>query len=164
MIIEIRQASLEQKPILEKLLCVYLSELYKIDDKINEDSAGYKYLDLYWTEQERAPYLIYADGKLVGFVLVNEYVVLDEDKGAKAIAEFFILSKFRNRELGTEVAFKIFDKFQGKWEIVASKENLVAEKFWDKVIRQYTKGKFSKIVLDNDIHKGPVYSFMATIR
>lgn len=164
MIIEIRQAGLEQKPILKKLLSIYLPELHKIDDKVNEDSTDYKYLDLYWTEPERIPYLIYADGKLAGFVLVNEYVVLNENKGAKAIAEFFILSKYRKKELGMKVVFKIFDKFPGKWEIVTSKENLVAEKFWGKVIRQYTKGKFSKIILDNDIHKGPVYSFMAIIR
>lgn len=164
MIIEIKQAGLEQKPILEKLLSIYLPELYKVDDKVNEACTDYKYLDLYWIEPERIPYLIYADDKLAGFVLINDYVVLNEDKGAKAIAEFFILSKFRKKELGMKVAFKIFDKFPGKWEIVARKENLVAEKFWDKVIRQYTKGKFSKIILDNDIHKGSVYSFMATIR
>lgn len=162
--VQLKQVSLEQKAIIEKLLKIYLFELNKINDRDNKKDTGYRYLDLYWIEPERIPYLIYADGKLAGFVLVNEYVVLNENKGAKAIAEFFILSKFRKKELGMKVAFKIFDKFQGKWEIVASKENLVAEKFWDKVIRQYTKGKFSKIILDNDIHKGSVYSFMATIR
>lgn len=162
--IQLKQVSLEQKAIIEKLLKIYLFELNKINDCDNKEDTGYRYLDLYWIEPERIPYLIYADGKLAGFVLVNEYVVLNEDKGAKAIAEFFILSKFRKKKLGMKVVFKIFDKFPGKWEIVASKENLVAEKFWDKVIRQYTKGKFSKIILDNDIHKGSVYSFMATIR
>lgn len=157
--VEVRQASLEQKPILKKLLSIYLPELHETDDKVDTGAAGYKYLDLYWQEIRRVPFLIYLDGTLAGFVLVNEYVVLDENIGAKAIAEFFILQEYRNKDVGERAAVIVFNKFPGRWEVVASDKNLAAQKFWDKVINKYADGKFSKIIVNNEKHQGPVYTF-----
>lgn len=160
--IQIKQAKLDQKLILEKLLQLYFYDLSKIFDRDiqnNGDVYAYKYLDLYWKEPERIPYLVYVNDKLAGFVLVNEHILLDDDKGAKAIAEFFIVRKYRKKEIGEKVALNIFDKFIGKWEVAVDRLNTVALNFWEKVINKYTDGKFNKIVLDNKAWKGPVYSF-----
>lgn len=56
--IKIEQASLNQKPILEKLLREYLLELHSVDKEVSVDIKDYKYFDLYWTEPERVPCVI----------------------------------------------------------------------------------------------------------
>lgn len=159
--IKIEQASLKQKPILEKLLREYLLELHSVDKEISVDIKDYKYFDLYWIEPERIPYLIFVEEELAGFAFVNEYSILEENKGAKAIAEFFILPEFRNSGIGEKAAFIVFNRFPGKWEVTVMKENKAGLKFWEKVVVSYTKGKFQKIIMDNKIHKGPVYSFVS---
>ncbi|MDO8618485.1 MAG: GNAT family N-acetyltransferase [Candidatus Daviesbacteria bacterium] len=153
--IEIRQASLKQKEVLEKLLEEYLTELRKTDPRITE----YKYLDLYWKEPERIPLFVFVNNEQAGFVFVNERTTLPENKGAKAIAEFFIKPEFRNKGIGEEVAFLVFNKFPGKWEVEVMEKNIIGLKFWEKVISDYTKGDFKKVILDNESWKGPVYSF-----
>ncbi|MBU1031389.1 GNAT family N-acetyltransferase [Patescibacteria group bacterium] len=159
--IKIEQACLNQKSTLEKLLREYLLELHSTDKEVSADIKDYKYFDLYWIEQERIPCLIYAEEKVAGFIFINEYSVLEENKGAKAIAEFFILPEFRNKGIGEKVAFMVFNRFPGKWEITVMKENKAGLKFWDKIVAIYTKGKFQKIIMDSNIHKGSVYSFVS---
>ena len=67
--------SLEQKEILRNLLEKYDYEFSQWDLRdVNENGLfGYEYLDNYWTEENRWAYFIRADGKLAGFVMVNDY-------------------------------------------------------------------------------------------
>lgn len=160
--VQVKHAKLEQKPVLEKLLKIYLAELNTIGARDSRKGTNYKYLDLYWKESSRVPFLTYVDGKLVGFILVNQHVQSQANKEAKTIAEFFILAKFRQKEIGEKVAFMVFEKFPGKWEVTVMQENKIGLKFWEKVIDKYTGGNFRKIILDNEIWKGPVYSFNNT--
>jgi predicted acetyltransferase len=100
----------------------------------------YSYLDNYWEEKERFPYLIGKDGKLAGFVLVRE--VYEENKLYWSIAEFFIMKKFRLSGLGKYAAHQIFEKHRGNWEVVQIEKNKPAQAFWRKVINDYTEGQF----------------------
>lgn len=154
----IKQASLEEKPILKKLMKPYLKELGQFfqGDIYAEE---YKYLDLYWIEPERIPYLVYFGNEPVGFVLVNSYIRISENNGARAISEFFIIEEFRNQGLGNQAATEIFRKFPGKWEVAVAKENTPALNFWEKTINEYTLGNFQKVDLNNEIWRGPIYSF-----
>lgn len=119
-----------------------------------------EHLDLYWTESGRRAFLISVDDQLAGFVLVNSYVCLEENKGAKSIAEFFVMRKYRRQGVGRMAAGKIFDLIPGKWEVRQISSNAAGQHFWRKVISEYTGGRFTETILDNDDWKGPVQSFV----
>ena len=79
----------------EKSVLRQLIELYNYDfseyDQADVDAHGwygYHYLDHYWTEEARHSFFIKVDGKLAGFVLVNDHCYYLKDEGAKSIAEF----------------------------------------------------------------------------
>jgi predicted acetyltransferase len=116
-------------------------------------------LDLYWTESDRHAFLISVDGQLAGFVLVNSYVCLEENAGAKSIGEFFVMRKYRRKGVGTIAARMIFDRMPGKWEVRQISSNISGQHFWRKVISEYTGGRFTETTLDNDEWNGPAQSF-----
>lgn len=93
----------------------------------------------------------------MGLVLVNSYTRLAENKGARAIGEFFVSKEHRKKDVGKEAAMQVFSKFPGRWEVAVAKENAPGLKFWENVISAYTKGNFEKVTLDNDIWRGPIY-------
>ncbi len=118
---------------------------------------GYPYLDLYWTEQGRHPFLLRMDGKLAGFALVNKHTILPTSEWS--IAEFFIMRKYRRRGLGKQVAHFIFDQFRGRWEVSQIAADPGVRQFWKKVIGEYTGGRFEEVVFDDEREKGTVQVF-----
>jgi predicted acetyltransferase len=118
-----------------------------------------EHLDLYWAEPDRHAFLISVDDQLAGFVLVNSYVCLEENQGAKSIAEFFVMRKYRRQGIGRIAARGIFDMFSGKWEVRQIRSNTAGQLFWRNVIGEYTRGRFVETLLDNDKWKGPAQSF-----
>ncbi len=166
MSVVIKQAPIEQKPVLERLMQLYLYDLSEVDDAGDLNDQGVwdrddKYFDLYWDEPGRTPFVIYSDNKIAGFILINEHFNIPENEGGKAIAEFFILRRYRNKGVGKTAAFEIFDKFPGKWEVDVASTHPDSEKFWEKVIREYTNGKFTK-VSGTENWKGPIYSLVSS--
>lgn len=105
----IKQASIEEKPILKKLMEPYFEELNQFFEE-SRSTEEYKYLDLYWIENGRIPFLINSGETPIGLVLINSYTRIPENNGAKTIAEFYIVKEFRNKGVGTEVAIQIFGK------------------------------------------------------
>ncbi len=161
MILQIRKATQRQKPILKRLLQLYLYDFTEYESRdIGADGLfDYEYFDSYFSDDDRFPFLIYVDYHLAGFVLVNSHTCLPENDSAKSIAEFFIMRNYRRQGIGRQVAFQIFDKFPGKWEVHETKHNLPAHAFWRTAIGEYTNGNFTETDLDNDDWQGPVQSF-----
>ena len=72
--------------------------------------------------------LIKADGELAGFALINKVgSTPDVDWN---IGEFFIVSKFQGKGIGSYVAEQIFNQFPGIWETSQIPENKAALDFW----------------------------------
>jgi predicted acetyltransferase len=161
--IEIHPASLEDKTLLRNLMELYAHDLSEFDqsDVDSHGLFGYKYIDHYWTEPGRYPFLVRVDGKLAGFVLVR---TLDESgpNPTRSIAEFFILRKYRGKGTGKIVAHRIFSMFPGKWSVAQLDNNQPAQSFWRKVISEYTQGNFQEIWSDNEEWKGPIQTFTIT--
>lgn len=99
--------------------------------------------DKYWTEPGRCAFLLKVDGELAGFVLVEGSGVLPQSQ--HSIGEFLIMRKFRRRGLGQRVAFDMFDRFRGRWEVRQVIQNAPAIAFWRKVIDRYTNGNFHEL-------------------
>lgn len=159
--IKIDEATLEQRPVLKRLMQLYLYEFSEFDNSdINNDGLyEYEYLDHYWIEKDRFPFLFYVDGKIAGFVLVNSHSHDNKERNTKSIAEFFVMPKYRKKNIGKNVAFHIFDMFPGNWQVCEMESNITAQKFWRKVIAEYTNDNFNEVFLDNDSWRGPMQTF-----
>jgi predicted acetyltransferase len=121
---------------------------------------GYKYLDPYWTEEGRHPFIMYIDGNIVGFVLIRSYYVSDLKDYVYSIAEFFVMKKYRKQGVGKKVAFQMFNLFPGVWEVAEIEENRPAQAFWRKIIHAFTQGDFEEIYKED--WNGPVQRFSST--
>jgi predicted acetyltransferase len=138
--IEVIPAKIEQKSILANLLELYIYDFTEIwDFDIGETGVyGYERLPLYWEEPNRHPFLIYVDGKIAGFVLVQKGSPIADDKNVYDIAEFFILRKYRRKNIGSTVAHKVWKMFKGDWQVRVLIENMVASAFWFDAIKAFT--------------------------
>lgn len=162
--VEIRHATLEDKPLLSNLLELYQYDIAEYANDgwrdIGEDGHyGYPYLDSYWEDTGRAPFLVYVDGRIAGFVLVNEHSLISLPH-TKSIAEFFIMRKYRGKGVGRQAALAVFEKFPGPWEVAQDEKNPNAQKFWHSIITDFTGGKFSKTLLHDEKWRGPVLTFV----
>ena len=145
--IELKQVQLEDREILMNLLEKYDYEFSQYDGRdVNKLGLyGYQYLDYYWNEENRWAYFIEADGKLAGFVMVNNHPEVEGRKTDFAIAEFFVMYKYRCLGIGREVFFKLLDKQSGTWQLKRHPKNVPSVHFWNKVVDEYTKGNYELI-------------------
>lgn len=157
--IEILQASLPDKPVLENLMQLYVYDFteYTGDDADEQGRFTAEHLELYWVEPGRYPFRVAVDGKHAGFVLVRAVTGPQDGQVIHHIAEFFIMKKYRRQHIGQQVAWRIFDRFPGAWHVAEMEENHPAQKFWRCIINQYTGGAYQE-VLDPE-WKGPIQRF-----
>jgi predicted acetyltransferase len=142
--IDIIEATLEHKPIIQNLARFYIYDLSEFQERKCPDNGLFEDEDYirYWTKKGHFPFLVKYRDELVGFVLI--------DQGGSSpdidynIAEFFILRKFRGREVAKFVAREMFNRFQGNWEVMAISRNFPAVRFWEKTIQEYTNGRCKK--------------------
>lgn len=85
--------------------------------------------------------------KPTGFVLKGMV------NGRSDIAEFYILPCYRKRGFGKLLAFAVFDRFPGPWQVrqILGAENALA--FWRRTIHEYTHGNYTEDQI-NDPHWG----------
>jgi ribosomal protein S18 acetylase RimI-like enzyme len=85
--VELREATIDDRPEVERLLAEYL---FEFDGR----TEPYPFLDAYWTENERLPFLIDAGGDTVGICLIR---IRD---GGWSIAEFAVVPSHRGAGVG----------------------------------------------------------------
>jgi predicted acetyltransferase len=158
--IAVDPAAFQEKIILRHLLELYRYEFSAFDGEDVDDVGlfGYRYLDHYWTEPDRLPFLIRVDGRLAGFALL--WLPADPGGGAAPndIAEFFVLRKYRRLGVGRAVAVRLFGRFPGTWQVRELAENTAAQTFWRAVIGAYAGSRYTEIARRDDDWEGPVQS------
>ncbi len=161
--ITLTPATLEEKPILERLLQLYLYDFTEFDkDDVNEQGLfAYPALSRNWEDPDRHPFLIRVDGKLAGFVLMREGIegLIEPPRKVNTIAEFFVLKKYRQGGIGEFAARWIFDQFKGHWEIEELSSNLPAQTFWRKIVNRYTHGDFREVTFENKHYQAIIQTF-----
>jgi predicted acetyltransferase len=124
-------ASIIEKPLIENLLQSYLSELSRFPgENLYRDSDGlfpYKYLNYYWQDDDRNPYIIYSNNKAAGFALVRKAETSWE------MAEFYVLPEYRRINIGMTCAREIISRHPGDWIIEYNKENIAGSRLWNKL-------------------------------
>lgn len=147
MIVELKQVTIDKKEILRNLLEKYNYEFSQWDKRdVNKLGLfGYKYLDYYWTEDKRWAYFILVDNKLAGFAMAIDLPEVDDRETDFQMAEFFVLHKHRQSGVGRQAFCKVLDMHKGKWQLKRHPANIASVNFWDKVINEYTNGRFELI-------------------
>jgi len=141
---QIVKAKLEEKEKMYRFLqlALYDGSQY-VDNEINEDIIfEYNWFDAYFEDPTRDAYFIKDNDKFLGMVFVNENLKFIST--GKSIAEFLILPRFRRNHIGKKVAFDIFDKYKGNWEVQPMENNPIAYAFWEKTIKDYTNNHYEK--------------------
>jgi len=143
--VTLRQVAIEDREILANLLEKYDYEFSQYDDRdVNKLGLfGYKYLDFYWTDDDRFAYFIEADGKLAGLVMIANHREEGDPETDHQITEFFVMHKYRRSGVGRQAFFQALDKHRGRWGLGWHPKNITSDKFWRRVVSEYTKGQFT---------------------
>jgi predicted acetyltransferase len=130
--------------------------------ELGEDGlfAAYEYWDGYWTEPDRVPILIRADGHVAGFALVNNsaHSGLPTDY---SIAEFFVARKHRRSGVGQAAALAILGARPGQWDVAVSRRNIGAQYFWRRVAAEIAGDEVEALDRDDDLWNGLILRFRA---
>lgn len=159
--LELKQASISQKPILANLLELYAYDFTEYCDfDIGDDGFyGYKDLSLYWTDENKLPYLVYCDSKIAGFVLIQKILSISGSSEVWDVAEFFVMRKYRRNGVGARIAFDIWNKFKGQWQVRVLTNNKIASAFWPKIIKNFISAEPKSCDVELKGENWRVYSF-----
>ena len=159
--VQLIPAGLVQKPVLANLLELYTHDFCDfLDLELRPDGRfGYRELDLYWSDPDRHPFLVYVDEKLAGFVFVRGMWNGSHAAIAWDMAEFFIVRSYRRRGVGTGVAHQAFRQFPGNWEMRVMDSNRPAQSFWKEVIAQFVGTAVETHRIERDGRIWDVFSF-----
>lgn len=153
--IDLLPVDISKKSILNNLLEKYNYEFSQYD-KIpfnDEGLFGYRYLNEYWTDDERFAYFIYVNNNLAGFALINKHPECDKPIDW-AVAEFFVSYNYRNLGVATAVMKQIFDKHKGYWHIKYHSQNTVSVHFWNKIARIFSNDNYEAVKGIEDYYDG----------
>ncbi len=135
----------ESEPVVHKLFALYIHDLSEIVGVDVQDDGAFAMPGSYpgWWDgsDSRHPFLFRADGKLAGFALVRR---LSAESVTHDMGEFFVLRKYRRAGVGREVAYALFDRFPGAWEVRELPSNVPAQGFWRRIIADYTGSDFDE--------------------
>jgi predicted acetyltransferase len=128
--VEVVRAELADKEVLRQLLEFNAYEFARLSDDavLNERGRfGYSWLDHYWTEPTRYPFLIRVRGQIGGIVLVT-------GTDPRSIAEFLVMPQYRRLGVGLAAARYVFELFGGAWSVHEVPGNEAAVAFWRRAI------------------------------
>jgi predicted acetyltransferase len=147
--------------ILRNLMQLYLYDLGSLDGwDIGEDGkyGNAAKIERFWSGEQRGRYFVKVGGKLAGFVLTRAGTYFSGND-AQEISEFFILKKYRLHGVGRMVAMRIFERFDGTWEIRVMTTNAPAQAFWRVVIAGYTDDRYEEFSARHDSTEFVVFRF-----
>ena len=140
---EVKPASIKEKPIIQSLIQPYLDELSRFPDehlgyKDENDNYIYPYINFYWEEDVRFPYLLYSNDEIAGFALINKNDDLWE------ISEFYVKPEYRRQGIAEACTADIFRKHPGNWRISFNKYNIAGMKLWLKTAENLATGDIER--------------------
>ncbi|WP_077304572.1 GNAT family N-acetyltransferase [Terribacillus halophilus] len=139
--IKIRKIKPSEEKFLHHLMQFYIYEFssYISDIKLEEDGT-FKPFDLrsYWNSEIHHAFFIYLDTELIGFALI------ESNQQENTVREFFILAGYQGKGYGKTAARRLFETFDGYWNISQIEKNRPAQAFWRGLILDITKGEMGE--------------------
>lgn len=144
--IELKQVTEKEKQTLANLLEKYNYEFSQYDKrKFGANGLfGYKYLDNYFSDNDRFAYYIMVDDELAGFALINKYHECERPIDW-SMAEFFVSYNFRRLGVATKAVDLIFLKHRGCWHIKYHKDNKASAVLWNNVAKKYSNDNYELV-------------------
>jgi predicted acetyltransferase len=144
--VEIVPASQQDKHVLRNLMPLYLHDFSEFNDGDVDEQGRFEYpwLDAYWTDTDRHPFLFRAGDHWAGFALIRTGDPND-------VAEFFVLRKYRRHGVGQAAARALFARFPGRWQVRQMAANARATAFW--------RAAIPVPFTESDLPMGPVQYF-----
>lgn len=151
-------ATLADYPVIQNMARFYVYDISRACGFLGHEwtspkDSMYECFDFkkYFTEENRRAFLIKVDEELAGFALLHRQ--FQNEKFHWEMGEFFVFGKFQGKGIGTQIANKIWQQFQGVWEVSVIPENTPAYGFWKRVIAAYTNKYFTESVEKVDFDK-----------
>lgn len=165
MTVTLAEASADQEPIVQNLMQFYthdFSEFWAGTSRGDLAADGrfnaYPMAD-YWSRPGWSVQLVWRDGLLAGFALIND----QPHSGAplaSSVAEFFILRKHRGGGVGREAAQMVFAQRPGSWEVAVARQNVRALAFWRRTILGSDRAsEVAEIDINDERWNGPILRF-----
>lgn len=151
----VTEATVSRRPVIKRLMIPYLRELSAYIPAETSASDDYPYLDTYWSEPGRTPYLLSWDGDTAGFALVNRWSPSGRCTDW-SMAEFFVRPNYRRQGIGAAAFHEIARLHPGIWEVPILAANKVAFAFWRKVLYSMCGVIIEQIDGDGDRWAGPI--------
>lgn len=145
--IKTTEVNSNEKETLANLLEKYNYEFSQYDKRDLPPNAiyGYKYLDNYFTDNDRYAYFIYCDNKLAGFALIRQNPKCERVVDW-SIAEFFVIYNYRRQGVATEAVKQLFEIHKGHYHLSYHKNNIASKIFWNKIAKKYSDNNYDLIV------------------
>jgi predicted acetyltransferase len=167
--VTLRAATAADRALLEGLMQFYIYDFSEFarnaaDFHFNAQGAfePYPYLNQYFSEPNCWPLLIYADGAVAGFALVNQHSHLTGGVIERNMGEFFVGRPFRRNGVATAAVHKILELHPGQWEVAVALKNAPARNFWPRAIAAAPRvSGIEQVEGDGDHWTGPIWSFKA---
>jgi predicted acetyltransferase len=160
--IKVSPALASEHPVVARLMQLYQHDFSEFaqagqswGDVDDDGLFSYIYLDSYWVETGRKPFLFRADGKLAGFALINDWSY-SERAVDWSMAEFFVMRKYRRCGIGRDAASQIIRSHRGVWEIGIAQYNLPAVPFWRNAVASLTSHNIEELAGDGKRWSGPI--------
>ncbi len=132
------------RPIFEEMVQRYEVEISPFTQKVPDENGKYT-LDIDYRHPNET-YLWEEESEYVGFCIISI------EDSIFNLAEFYVCSDWRRDGVGQEMAFAVFDRYPGEWQV---KQLVGAEKakaFWRDTIQQYTNGKYTEAEIYDDLY------------
>ena len=166
MTVTLAEASADQEPILQNLMQFYTHDFaeFWVGTSRGDLAADGRFnpypMTDYWSRPGWSAQLIWRDGRLAGFALIND----QPHSGApvaSSVAEFFILRKHRGGGVGREAAQMVFAQRPGSWEVAVARQNVRALAFWRRTILGTDRAsEVAEIDANDERWNGPILRFI----
>ncbi len=141
--VQVEPAGIAHRELMQNLLQLYLYDFSEyVAIARNKDGLFiYPYLDHYWREPDRFPFLISVAGEHAGFALIREEINPRTNETSYEIAEFFVMKKFRRQHVGIKATLLLVSKLSGSWVVRVLENNKPALHFWQHTLRNFSPSK-----------------------
>lgn len=79
------------------------------------------------------------EAEVIGFALI------ESDEKINTMIEFFVLASYQGKGFGKAAARKLFEAFDGYWNVSQIEKNQPAQDFWRNMIIDITNGEMEEV-------------------
>ena len=123
----------KDRVLLRNLFNYFIHDLASYDNDAKLNKSGTFALDAfaqYIHHPGLKTFLIYFEEEIAGFIVISIPPYFSKSKDLYQVQHLFVLNGYRRRNIGSEAAEQVIQKYRGKWSISQIESNEPAINFW----------------------------------